>query len=69
VRTGRYRVYSPLVPGVALGQPADRKIASFYYPMVGYGFLGVTRAAGVKPTVIAQKWAQADLVAGNQENE
>ena len=37
--------------------------------MVGYGFLGVSRAAGVKPTVITQKWAQAGFVTGDQENE
>jgi hypothetical protein len=57
------------MPGVAFSQPADGKIASFYYTMFGNGLLSVGRTTGVKPAVVAQKRAQAGLVAGDQENE
>jgi hypothetical protein len=57
------------MPGVAFSQPADRKIASFYYSMRGYRVLGIAGATGIKPAVIAQKRTETGFVAGYQENE
>jgi hypothetical protein len=33
------------------------------------GFLGVSRTAGIKSAIIAQKWTQAGFVAFDEKNE
>ena len=69
VRTGRDGVDTPFVPGMAFAQPAQRETAALYYTMSGNGIPGVGGAVGVEPAVIAQKGAQADLVARDEENQ
>jgi hypothetical protein len=54
---------------VAFCQPADGKIASFYYTMCGDGFLCVTGTTGVETAVVTQEWAQAGLVTGDEEDK
>ena len=69
MRTGRYRIDTPLVPGMAFAQPAQRETAAFYYAMTGNGIPGVAGAAGVEPAVVAEEGTQADLVTGDEENQ
>ena len=63
---GRDRIHASLVPGMALGQPADSEIASFYYSVFGDCLLGISRAGGVEAAVVTQERAYQQFVAGNQ---
>jgi hypothetical protein len=52
---------------MAFCQPADGKIASFYYAMCADGVLRVTGTTGIEPAMVTQERAQASSVAGNEE--
>ncbi len=63
------RINTALVPRVAFQKPTYCQIASFYYPVLGDGLLGIAGAGGVKAAIVAQERAQQHFVAGNQEYE
>jgi hypothetical protein len=56
------------MPGMASCHATDCKIAAFNYSKDGDRFLGISGAAGEKPAIIADQWAEANFVTGNQKN-
>jgi hypothetical protein len=55
------------MPWMASGYAQRGQIASFYSAMGGNSLLSIGRTTGIKTTIIAHKWAEAGLVAGDQK--
>jgi hypothetical protein len=69
MRTGRYRIFTALVPGMATGYAQHGQIKPLYNTVDSDGFLRVGRTTGIKAAIVAHEWAKTGLVAGDNKNQ
>jgi hypothetical protein len=69
MRTGRYRVFTALVPGMATSDAQHGQVKTLYNTVDSDGFLRVGRTTGIKAAIVAHEWAKASLVAGDDKNQ
>ena len=69
MRTGRYGIFTTLMPGVAASYARYGKVKTFYNTVDSDSFLRVGRTTGIEAAIVTHERAEAGLVAGDNKNQ